>query len=213
SARHSTYRRPRTARIEVARTTTPPAQAKPHVSVALAYQTTSNFGLDGPALSRAVAVQLPAVDTVEGLDNLLSRRSAPLARPRCRSARSCGCRCRHSDASSGAEEVVVDVLLPLVAEEGDDVPEARVPRSQLAGSDKVRAGARAHEQPELAGQAAHLADRRVAVHRDYLVDDLPVPGEDAGDEAVGDALDQVPADLAAHQDARLVRLYGDHLAG
>src|SRR5271165_4402358 len=67
--------------------------------------------------------------------------------------------------------------------------------------------------PELAGQAAHLADRRVAVHRDYLVDDVPVPGEDAGDEAVGDALDQVPADFAAHQEARLVRLYGDHLAG
>src|SRR5260370_39350621 len=33
-----------------------------------------------------------------------------------------------------------------------------------------------------------------------------------GDEAVGDALDQVPADLAAHQDARFVRLDGDHPA-
>jgi hypothetical protein len=76
------------------------------------------------------------------------------------------------------------------------MPQAWVPRSQLAGGEQVRAGTGAHKQPELAGQAAHLADRRVAVHRDYLVDDVPVPGEDAGDEAVGDALDEVPADLA-----------------
>jgi hypothetical protein len=70
-----------------------------------------------------------------------------------------------------------------------------------------------HEQPALAGQATHLADRRVAVHRHYLVDDVPVRGEGTGDEAVGDALDQVPADFAAHQETRLVRLDGDHLAG
>src|SRR5690348_18478170 len=101
---------------------------------------------------------------------------------------------------------------PLVAEERDDVPQVRAPGPELAGGDQVRAGTRAHEQPELAGQAAHLADRRVAVHRDYLVDEVPVPGEDARDEAVGDALDQVPAGLAAHQQARLVRLDGDQLA-
>src|SRR5450755_3071702 len=109
----------------------------------------------------------------------------------------------------GAEEVVVDVFLPLVAEERDDVPKARVPCTELAGGGEVRTGTRTHEQPELAGQAAHLADRRVAVHRDYLVDHVPVPGEDTGNESVGDALDEVPADLAAHQDARLVGLDGD----
>jgi hypothetical protein len=81
------------------------------------------------------------------------------------------------------------------------VPEARVPRSQLAGGDKVRAGTRAYEQPKLAGQAAHLGDCRVAVYWDYFIDNLPVPGEDAGDEAVRDALDEMPADLAAHQRA------------
>jgi hypothetical protein len=32
------------------------------------------------------------------------------------------------------------------------VPQAQVPRSELAGSGQVRAGTRAHEQPELAGQ-------------------------------------------------------------
>src|SRR6266516_6805105 len=112
-------------------------------------------------------------------------------------------------ACSGAEEVVVDVLLPLVAEKRDDVPEARVPGSQVASSEQVCARAGADKQPELARQAAHLADRRVAVYRDYLVDDVPVPGEDAGDETVGDALDEVPADLAAHQGARLVGLDGD----
>src|SRR5690349_25127396 len=92
------------------------------------------------------------------------------------------------------------------------MPEVRVLRSQLAGGEQVRTGSRAHEQPELAGQTAHLGDRRVAVHRDYLVDDVPVPGEDARDEAVGDALDEVPANLAAHQRARLVGLDGDHPA-
>lgn len=113
----------------------------------------------------------------------------------------------------GAEEVVVDVLLPLVAEEGDNVPEVGVPCSQLAGGEQVRAGTRAHEEPELAGQSAHLADRGVAVHPDNLVNHVPMAGEDAGDEAVGDSLDQVSAHLAAHQEARLVRLDGYHLAG
>src|SRR5262245_36192343 len=97
---------------------------------------------------------------------------------------------RPPGAWSGAEGVVVDVLLPLVAEERDDVLEAGIPGRELPGGGQVRARTRSHEQPELAGQAAHLADRRVAVHRDYLIDDAAVPGEDAGDEAVGDALDQ-----------------------
>src|SRR5450631_4530839 len=125
----------------------------------------------------------------------------------------CGAGAGHCDTSSGVEEVIVDVLLPLVAEERDDVAKARVPCTELAGGGEVRTGTRTHEQPELAGQAAHLADRRVAVHRDYLVDHVPVPGEDTGNESVGDALDEVPADLAAHQDARLVGLDGDDPAG
>src|SRR5205814_4018180 len=90
----------------------------------------------------------------------------------------------------------------------DNVPEVRVLCSQVAGSEQVCARAGADKQPELACQAAHLADRRVAVHRDYLVDDVPVPGEDARNETVGDALDEVPANLAAHQGARLVGLDG-----
>jgi len=73
----------------------------------------------------------------------------------------------------------------------------------------VRAGAGTDKQPELAGETAHLADRRAAVHRDYLIDDVPVPCEDAWDKTVGDAFDEVPADLAAHQGARLVGLDGD----
>ena len=40
-----------------------------------------------------------------------------------------GERAWRSVAWSGAEEVVVNVLLALVAEERDDVPQARVPRS------------------------------------------------------------------------------------
>jgi hypothetical protein len=57
----------------------------------------------------------------------------------------CRCWCWHPDLWSSAEKVVVDVLLSLVAEEGDDVPQAQVPRSELAGSDQVRAGTRPDE--------------------------------------------------------------------
>jgi hypothetical protein len=120
---------------------------------------------------------------------------------------------RHFLPWSGAEEVVVDVFLPFVAKERDDVPQGRVPRSQLAGSEKVRARTGTHEQPELAGQAAHLGDRRVAVHRDYLIDDVLVPGEDARDEAVGNAFNKVPTNLATHQGARLIGLDGNDPAG
>ena len=37
------------------------------------------------------------------------------------------------------------------------MPQARVPRSELAGSGQARAGTRPDEQPELAGQPATLA--------------------------------------------------------
>jgi hypothetical protein len=57
-----------------------------------------------------------------------------------------------------------------------------------------------------AERLGHLADHRAAVHRGYLIDNVPVPGEDARDEAVGDALDEVPADLATQEGARLVGL-------
>jgi hypothetical protein len=93
------------------------------------------------------------------------------------------------------------------------VPQARVPRSQPAGGDHVRAGTQAREQPGLASQAAHLDDRHDAVHRDHLVDGVLVPGEDPGDEAVGYALDEVPANLAAHQGAQFVGLDDDGPAG
>src|SRR6476660_3013301 len=77
----------------------------------------------------------------------------------------------------------------------------------------MRAGAGPDKEPGFARQAAHLADRGVAVHRHYLVDQVAVPGEDAGDETVGDALDEVPPDLAAHQRARLAGLDRDDPAG
>src|SRR6266487_777810 len=57
-------------------------------------------------------------------------------------------------ACSGVEEVVVDVLLPLVAEKRDDVPEVRAPCSQVAGGEQVCARAGADKQPELVRQAA-----------------------------------------------------------
>jgi hypothetical protein len=44
---------------------------------------------------------------------------------------------------------------------------------------------------------------------DHLVDGVLVPGEDPGDEAVGYALDEVPANLAAHQGAHFVGLDDD----
>jgi len=51
-----------------------------------------------------------------------------------------GCRRGHPDLWSGAEEVVVDVLLSLVAEKRDDVPQARAACPQLAGGGQVRTG-------------------------------------------------------------------------
>src|SRR5260370_9255733 len=90
---------------------------------------------------------------------------------RCRECGLCrrACGCRYSDASSGAEEVVVDVLLPLVAEERDDVPEVRVPRPELAGGDQLPAATRAHEHPALAGQARLLAQRPASFTPAHLI--------------------------------------------
>ena len=102
---------------------------------------------------------------------------------------------------SGAGEVVAEIFLALVAEEGDEGAQFRVALSLAPGSEQVCAGTGADEQPVLASQAAHLGDRGVAVHCDDLIDHLAVPGEDAGNEAVGDALDEVLADLSAHQRA------------
>ena len=60
----------------------------------------------------------------------------------------------------------------------------------------MRAGAGTDKQPELAGETAHLADRRAAVHRDYLIDDVPVPCEDAWDKSI----QQFQKDLKEMQD-------------
>src|SRR5436190_6087040 len=99
------------------------------------------------------------------------------------------------------EEVVVDVLLALVAEEGDDVFDVVVLLPEGPGGDQVCPGAGADEQAELFGEASHLGDSLLAVNRDQGVDVAAVAGDDAGHEAVGDALDEVPADLATHQGA------------
>ena len=50
------------------------------------------------------------------------------------------------------------------------MPQGRVPCSQLAGGEEVRAGTWAHVQPELAGDAAYLGERyrRLARRRGKL---------------------------------------------
>src|SRR6476659_967437 len=110
------------------------------------------------------------------------------------------------------EEVVVDVLLALVAEEGDDVFDVVVVLLEGPGGDQMRPGAGADEQAELFGEASHLGDSLLAVDRDQGVDVAAVAGDDAGHEAVGDAFDQVPANLATHQGAGLVGFDRDDAA-
>src|SRR6476620_10483833 len=99
------------------------------------------------------------------------------------------------------EEVVVDVLLALVAEEGDDVFDVVVILLEGARGDQVCPGAGADERAELFGEASHLGDSLLAVDLDQGVDVAAVSSDDAGHEAVGDAFDQVPANLATHQRA------------
>ena len=125
-----------------------------------------------PSLPRRYTAALPDVRLTPPLHHASRRSRQPgaLGTATALVTRPCRRRCSHSGARSGAEEVVVDVFFSLVAEERDDVLELRVPSLGSPGGDEMRAGTRAHEQPKVAGPAAHLADRRVAVHRDYLVD-------------------------------------------
>jgi hypothetical protein len=83
---------------------------------------------------------------------------------------------------------------------------------EFPGSDQVHTRTRADEQAELPGETAHLEDRLLAVDRDQGIDVVAVAGDDARNEAVGDALDQVPSHLATHQRARLVRFDRDDMA-
>src|SRR5215213_3538704 len=93
------------------------------------------------------------------------------------------------------------VLLPLVAEEGDDGPELGVGFADLPRGDEVGAAGGADEEAVLTGEVAHLLDGLLGVDGESVVHQAPVALEDAGDESVGDAFDEVVPDLAA-QDRR-----------
>src|SRR5437773_2276828 len=74
------------------------------------------------------------------------------------------------------EEVVVDVLFALVAEEGDDVLDVVALLLEGPGGDQMCPGAGADEQAEPFGESSHLGDRLLAVHRDQGVDVAAVAG-------------------------------------
>jgi len=90
---------------------------------------------------------------------------------------------------------------PSSQKKGDDVFDVVVVLLEGPGGDEMCPGAGADEQAELFGEASHLGDSLLAVDRDQGVDVAAVAGDDAGHEAVGDAFDQVLANLATHQGA------------
>src|SRR5829696_1925173 len=104
-------------------------------------------------------------------------------------------------------EVLAYVLLALVAEERHDRSEAGVRLFDKFRGDEVGAGAWADEEAVGFGEAAHLLDGFFGVHGEGVVHEPFVALEDAGYEAVGDALDQVFPDLPAQQRRRLRRLH------
>src|SRR5690606_29391599 len=100
-------------------------------------------------------------------------------------------------AVAGRAEMVLQVLLALVAEQRHHGLELRVLLAHAARGHEVRARARAAEQAVATGQPAHFADGLLAGDRERGVHQLRVPGEDARDETVGNALDVVGAHFAA----------------
>src|ERR671920_806736 len=95
-------------------------------------------------------------------------------------------------------EVIAYVLLPLVAEQCDDGLELGVGPAYLPGGYEVGAARRADEEAAFPGEAAHLLYGLFGVDGQGGVDQVPVALEDAWDEAVGYAFDQVIPHLAAH---------------
>src|SRR5215210_2137572 len=88
----------------------------------------------------------------------------------------------------GFGEMVLNVLFPFIAEERDDCLQLRVGRPDFFGADQVSSAARPDEEAVLLGQAAHALDRLLRIDREGRVYQPPVALEDAGHEAVRDAL-------------------------
>jgi hypothetical protein len=59
---------------------------------------------------------------------------------------------------------------------------------------------------ELPGEPVHLGDRALSLDRHQRAQLASATGDDARDEAVGDAFDEVPTEVAAHQRVRLGEL-------
>src|SRR5215813_238316 len=83
---------------------------------------------------------------------------------------SCGSLCRTFSLPSGSRAVTegrparqqpIAALFSLVAEERHHTAQVLAPCSWLADGEQVRARSLTHKQPGFAGQAAHLADRRL----------------------------------------------------
>src|SRR5918994_7112305 len=108
-------------------------------------------------------------------------------------------------------EVVGYVLLALVAEEGDERLQFGVALADLAGGDHVRPARRTDEEAVAPGKVLHALDRLAGVHGEGGVHEPPVALEDAGHEAVGDALDEVLPHLATEYRRRLGGLHREEL--
>src|SRR5215210_348900 len=105
---------------------------------------------------------------------------------------------------AGLGEVLLDIFLALIAQERDHRAQLGERLLDLPRGEQVRPAARPHEEAVLLGQAAHGVDGFLGVNGEGLAHEASVALEDAGDEAVGDALDQVVPHLPA-QDGRGLR--------
>src|SRR5919106_2346727 len=112
---------------------------------------------------------------------------------------------------AGLGEVLLDVFLALIAQERDHRAQLGERLLDLSRREQVRPAARPHEEAVLLGQTAHGVDGFVGVNGEGLAHEASVALEDAGDEAVGDALDHVVPHLTAQYGRRLGGFHREEL--
>ena len=110
-----------------------------------------------------------------------------------------------------SEPVVIDVLLPLIAEERYGILDL-IPIAQFSRSDQVRTGRGSDEDAVLTCQPAHLPHGVFGLDRNDLIQEGSMALNNAGYKPIGDPLYQVLPDLAAENRARLARLKSDNPA-
>src|SRR3712207_6403014 len=108
----------------------------------------------------------------------------------------------------GLGEMLLNILFALVTKEGDDRLQLGVGCPDFLRGDQVSAAARTDEEPILLRQATHALHSLLRVDSEDRIYQPPVALEDAGHEAVRDALNEVLPHLPAHDSRGLRGLHG-----